>query len=125
MPLFQFIGAILGGGLVVAALSIAWPKLTAQPRPDALSKVREVVIDTEAGQNFANTLGVTDDQLAEPVSLPSLAASAAQTVVTNVVTNTQNTVTTKIIESLVGQFSQLPADKQEQFRQMICTPKAE
>lgn len=125
MPIFQFIGAAIGGGLVVAAVSIAWPMFTAEPRPEALNTVRDVVINTEAGQNFANTLGVTDDAAAQPVSLPSFAASAAQTVVTNVVTNTQNTVTTRIIESLAGQFNQLPKDKQEQFRQTICTSGAE
>jgi len=125
MPTLQFIGAAIGASLVVIVSSLLWPRITSQPRPESLSKVHDVVLETEAGKNLANTLGVTDENTIKPVSLPSLAASAAQSVVSTVVTNTQNTITTRVIESLSKQFDQLPSTDQEKFRQLICTPKSE
>ncbi len=125
MPLFQFIGAAVGAGAVVVFASLVWPKITSQPRPESLDKVRDVVMETEVGKNIANTLGVTNDTTVTPVSISSLAASAAQTVVTNIVKETQNTVTTKVLESAVKQFDQLPQAEQSKFRQLICTPSSE
>lgn len=123
MAVFQFIGAFLGASVVVVTLSLLWPKITRDPQPEPLRNVRDVVMETEAGQNLANVLGVIQDGSTEPVSLQGLAASAAQAVVSSVVTHTQQTVATKLLESLGQKFNELPVAEQERFRTMICQPQ--
>lgn len=122
MPIFQFIGAALGAGAVVVFTSFVWPKLTAQPRPEPLTKVRETVIGTEAGQNLAQTLGVTDETSVTPVSLPSLVGTVAQSAASSVATTVQHAVTNSVIESLSRKVNELPKDQQEKFREIICQP---
>ena len=124
MPTLQFIGAAVGAGMVVIVSSLLWPRLTADPRPEALTKVHDVVLETKAGQDLANTLGVSDEGSIQPVSVSSLASSAVQNVVTAVSTQAQSAVTTHVIEAVVKQVEQLPPQEQEKFRQLICAPAA-
>lgn len=122
MPVLQFIGAAVGAGAVVIAASLLWPRLSPDPRPDALTKVHDVVLETKAGQDLANTLGVSDESTIQPVSVSSLASSAVQNVVTTVSSQAQSAVTTHVLEVVVKQVEQLSPQEQEKFRQLICAP---
>lgn len=122
MPFFQFIGAFLGAGFVVITASLAWPRISSTPRPDALQKVRDVVITTDAGRNYADVLGVTDETLVTPVSVSGFIAGVAGNVVSTVTTNVQNSVRSRVLESIAKQFNELPSDQKEIFRAEICAP---
>jgi hypothetical protein len=124
MPMFQFIGAALASVIIASFASIAWPKFTSQPRPEALTQVRNIVIQTEAGRGVAYVLGVTDEKSAEPVSIASYAATGVNSVVNTVTTSVQEAVTAKVIEQLIGKFNQLPKEQQDAFRTQICKPLA-
>lgn len=122
MQVLQFIGAAVGAGAVIIVTSLLWPRVTADPRPEPLTKVHDAVLETKAGQDLANTLGVSDETSIQPVSVSSLASSAVQNVVTSVSTQAQSAVTTHVLEVVVKQVEQLSPDEQEKFRQLICAP---
>lgn len=122
MPLFQFIGAAFGAGLMLAVTSLVWPRITSDPRPPALTKVRDVVMTTAVGKNAANVLGVTDESKITPVSVTTLVTEGATAALDGVAKTAQHNVTTKLIESLGKQFDSLPEDEKKTFREQICQP---
>lgn len=122
MPVLQFIGAAVGATVMLSITSIVWPKVTSEPRPGALTKVHDMVMETKAGQDLANTLGVSDERAVQPVSISSVASSAVQNAVTAVSSQAQSAVTTHVLEMVVKQVEQLSPQDQEKFRQLICAP---
>lgn len=109
MPLFQFIGAALGASAMVTLASFVWPKVTSQPRPEALSKVYEVVSQTPIGQSIEQVLG---DQTVDVQEIVASKAAEAVTSVTNSVK--RNTV--------LKMFEALPDEEKAAFRAAICEP---
>lgn len=106
MPLFQFIGVAIGASVFVSFASLAWPKVTSQPRPEVLTKVRDVVVQTEVGKGLEQVLGV---------SLGETVASGAAAVVDTVTRSAKQSVIMRMFESL-------SEEEQEAFRAQICTP---
>lgn len=107
--LFQFIGAMIGTGVMVSLASLVWPKITNQPRPELLTRVHDVVVETSLGKNIEGVLGEQTVNMSEVVS------SAANTAVTSVTTSAKQSVILKMFEFL-------SEDEQEEFRAKICTP---
>jgi len=70
MPFFgKFIFTLVTSLVVVSGASLAWPLVTTQPMPELLGKVREFVMQTDAGKQTAETLGVTDTEGVEPINI--------------------------------------------------------
>lgn len=125
MPLFQFIGAAIGGSVVVVFASLLWPRVTSQPRPEALTKVREIAIQTPAGLNLAQVLGVTDESGIQPTSINDVVTTGTNAAIDTVTKSAQHAVTTRILETLGKQFNDLPEDEKATFRAQICVPVQE
>ena len=124
MSFFQFVGAALGAGLMIAITSLVWPRITKDPRPDSLTKVRDVVLTTEVGKNAAQTLGVTNESTVEPVSIATLVVDGAASALQGVAKTAGHTVTAQLVGSLAKQFDSLPEDEKETFRSQICQPSS-
>ncbi len=124
MPLFQFIGAAIGASLVMSVASLVWPLVTTQPRPEALTRVREVVLQTAAGQGVAQVLGVTDEQNAGPVNVQETITNGTNIVIDAVAKSAQHAVTARVLESLVKQFNGLSEEDKASLRAQICVPPA-
>jgi hypothetical protein len=122
MPLFQFLGAAIGATVIIAVISIAWPRLSADPRPEMLTKVREVVIETPPGRSFSEVLGVTDETGVTPVSVSTIITTGTNAAVDMVTKSTQKAVTEKILETLGSQFETLSEEEKASFRAKICAP---
>lgn len=125
MQLFQFIGAALGAGAIMALASLVWPKITNQPRPEALTRMREIVLQTAAGQGVAQGLGVMDESNAEPVNVESAVTNGANMVINTVAKSARHAVTARLMESLAKQFNELPEEDKVSFRAQICEPPAQ
>jgi len=125
MQLFQFIGAAIGGSVFVVFASLIWPRVTNQPRPEALTKVREIAIQTSAGHNLAQVLGVTEESSIQSTSIHDVVTTGTNAAIDAVTKSAQHAVTTKILESLGNQFNNLPEEEKQTFRAQICLPVSE
>lgn len=124
MSLFQFIGAAIGASAIMALASLVWPRVTSQPRPEALIKVRENILETQVGQGVANLLGITDESGAEPINIRSAVTTGTNIVVDAVAKSAQHAVTARVLESLVKQFNGLSEEDKASLRAQICEPAA-
>lgn len=122
MPLFQFIGAAIGASVVISVTSLIWPRVTREPRPEALSRVREVVMQTQMGQGVAQVLGVADETVAMPIDVNSAVSHTATYVIDSVTKSAQRAVTSRLIESIAKQFNELSEEDKASFRAQICVP---
>ena len=121
MPFFgKFILTLVTSLVVVSGASLAWPLLTTQPMPELLGKVREFVMQTDAGKQTAETLGVTDTEGVEPINISSVAASAVSTAVTNASEKVQETATKEIIIQVVKKIETLDPESQTVIKEVIC-----
>ena len=68
MPLFQFIGATIGASVMISVASLVWPKVTTSPRPEALSRVHDLVIQHPIGQQAERVLGVETVDVSQAIS---------------------------------------------------------
>lgn len=122
MPLFQFIGAAIGASVAISVTSLVWPRVTREPRPEALSRVREVVMQTQVGQGVAQVLGVADEAVVQPLDVNSAVTSGATYVINSVTRSAQHAVTARLIESVAKQFNELSEEDKASFRAQICVP---
>jgi hypothetical protein len=125
MPLFQFIGAAVGASAMVTFASLLWPKVTNQPRPEALTRVRDVVINTQIGQGIAQVLGVTDETNVTPVNLNDVITTGTNTAINTITKSAQRAVSSQLLQSLAKQFNELPEEEKATFRAQVCEPPAE
>lgn len=125
MPLFQFIGAAIGATVFVSLTSLLWPKVTSEPRPEALTRVRDVVMQTQVGQGIAQTLGVTDEVGVEPVNVADLVTTGTNAALDTVTKTAQHAVASRLLESVAKQFNELSEEEKATFRAQICQPPAE
>lgn len=125
MSLFRFIGVAIGAGAIMALTSLVWPRVTSQPRPEALTKVRENVLETQVGQGVANLLGVTDELGAEPININSAVTTGTSIVIDSMKKSAQHAVVSQVMESVVKQFNQFSEEDKASFRAQICEPPAE
>lgn len=120
--MFRTIGAVIGGVLVVAVMSVVWPRFSTDPRPEALTRVHDAVLETPLGMNLENVLGVSADSSGQPMSVSAVVATGTNAVVDAVKKSAQRAVTSKILESLAGQFQHLTDEEKAAFRAQICEP---
>jgi len=121
MPfLGKFILTFLTSAVVVSGASLAWPKLTSQPMPAALAKVRDFVLQTDVGWSTAETLGVSDLQGVEPVNISSVAGSVVSNVVTNASEKVQEAATKEVIIQVVKKIETLDPGQQQEIKDAIC-----
>lgn len=121
--MFKFIIVGLGSGIIVSAISLLWPRLTAQPRPAPLEKVHEIILGTQVGQEAAETLGVASPSAITPINPGQIARSVVETVVTTVEKRTQEVVVKNAVKQLNNQFDQLPQEQKQQIQSIICKPQ--
>lgn len=107
---------------VVSVVSLAWPKLTSQPRPGALQKLREYLLKTSPGQNTAMVLGVTQEAKVTPINFNAEVASVSAAIVSGISQKTQEIITHQISLQLINQFHGLSAGAQTEIREAICKP---
>jgi len=121
MPfILKFILTFATSVVVVSGASLAWPKLTSQPMPEVLQKIREFVLQTDPGKQTAETLGVMDIKSVEPINISSVAGSVVSTVVTNTSEKVQETATKEIIIQVVKKIETLDPNSQEAIKEAIC-----
>jgi len=121
-PAVNFIIALAVAVTVVAGGSLAWPRLTNQPRPKILQDVKNVVIKTKVGQDTANVLGVSDESQIKPVNLGSVASGALGQVKTAVQNRVQEVIVGNAVNQLRQQFDQLSPEQKGQIQQIFCQP---
>jgi hypothetical protein len=123
MWLFQFVAALVITGGSVGLVSLAWPRISNEPRPAPLEYVRDYVVTTPLGNQAAQILGVNDDKSAGPIDLGSVASSVAGSVVSSVEEKAQEFVARKAAEQLMERIHALPPDQQQQVLELLCTPQ--
>ncbi len=116
----KFIGVLLFAVVAVALVSLAWPLFTTQPRPEPLTKVRDLVIGTTVGQNVAAVLGVQDEQQVMPIDPSTVASSVAQSAVTAVEKRATDVLVTHATRELVNGFNQLSPEQKGALQSIIC-----
>lgn len=121
--MFKFIIVGLGSGVLVSIASLVWPRLTVQPRPAPLEKVREIVIQTEIGKNAAEILGVASPSSVTRINPSQIARTAVESVVTTVEKRAQEVVVENAVKQLSNQFNGLPQEQKQQIQSVICKPQ--
>lgn len=121
MPfIFQFILTLATAAVVVSGASLVWPKVTSKTIPEPLTKVREMVLQTDFGKQAAATLGVSDTTLVEPINVSSVAGAVVSNVVSNASQQVQDAATKEIIIQVVKKIETLQPDQQEAIKKEIC-----
>lgn len=121
MPIIgKFIITLVTSAFVVSGTSLFWPRLTSAPMPEALQKVREFVLTTATGKQAAQTLGVSDDTVVEPINIQSVASEAVSTVVSSASEKVQKEATKEVIIQVVKKIETLNPDQQEEIKDAIC-----
>ncbi len=115
---FQFILVALSSAAVVVTASLGWPRITASPRPEPLTKVHDFVVETPVGRKLANTLGVTDEANIEPVNISSVAGSVSF----EIQKRAQSAVLSTVVQQLLKQYGQLSQEQQQDIQTLICQP---
>ena len=121
-PAANFIIALVVATVTIAGGSLAWPRLTKQPRPKLLQDVKNVFIKTPIGVQTANILGVSDEAHVKPVNLGSVAAGAIGEVKTVVQNRVQAIIVGNAVNQLHQQFERLSPDQKTQIQEIICKP---
>ena len=122
MGALQFIFVFIAAGATAVAGSLLWPKFTATARPKPLQDVRDVVIQTQIGKNAATILGVQDESSVKPVNVASAASSVVTNIISTIEKKSQEIVTRQVVEQLVRQVDQMPAEQKKQVQEIICKP---
>lgn len=117
----NIIVSLLLSALTVAGASIAWPRLTNQPRPAPLEQVNSIVKDTPLGKSFADILGVSS-QSAEPINVASEASKLTASIMKTAQERAAKIIVTQSVRQLLAQISNLPAEDQAQIHELLCTP---
>ena len=121
MPfIFQFILTLAASVAVISGTSLLWPRFTSKPSPEPLTKVREVVLQTDVGRQAAQILGVSDTNTIEPVNVSSVAGSVVSNALTNVQQQVQDAATREVIIQVVKKIETLNPSQQEEIKKAIC-----
>jgi phosphotransferase system IIB component len=121
-PVANFILALVVATVTIAGGSLAWPRITTQPRPKLLQDVKNIVIKTSVGKETANVLGVSDEAHVAPINLGKVAAGAAGQVKTMIQNRVQAIIVGNAVNQLHQQFERLSPDQKKQIQQSICNP---
>lgn len=119
----NLIVSVLLTAVTVAGASIAWPRLTRQPRPEPLEQVNSIVKDTPLGKSFANILGVSS-QSAEPINVASEASKLTANIIKTAQERAAKIVVTQAVRGIFAQMGNLPPEDQAQIHDLLCTPSS-
>lgn len=121
-PVVQFTLAVAVALTSLAGGSLAWPRLTREPRPQLLQQVHDYAIKTIPGQQAAQVLGVSDETQAEPINLGKLAADGVNGVKITLQKRMQTIVVGNAVNELTRQFDKLPDDQKLYIQEALCKP---
>lgn len=121
-PVIQFVMALAVAATTLAGGSIAWPKLTSQPRPQLLQQVHDFVIRTPAGQRTADVLGVSDESRVEPINIGVIAGNGVTAIKQSVQNRIQTIVVGNAVNELTRQFDRLSEDQKQTIQEALCKP---
>lgn len=122
-PVVQFTLAITVAIASLAGGSLAWPRLTRDPRPQLLQQVHDVAIRTVPGQRAAEVLGVSDERQAEPINLGKMAADGVNGMKGALQRRVQTIVVGNAVNELTRQFDRLPVDQKLYIQEALCKPQ--
>jgi len=117
----QLVLAVAVFGITLSGGSLVWPRVTSQPRPQLLQEVHDAVIKTPQGEQAAQVLGVTTDNV-QPVNLGQIAGTIGNDIKTAAQKRAQTIITAQIVGQLSNGYDKLPKDQQQQLQQIICKP---
>lgn len=121
MPfIFQFILTLGTTLAVISGASLVWPKVTDAPSPEPLTKVREMVLQTDLGKQAAQRLGLTEDGAGETVNVSSVAGAVVTNVISGVGEKVQDAATKEIIIQVVRKIETLEPEQQQEIKKAIC-----
>lgn len=120
MFLIRFLGSAVIAGVLTVGASFYWPRLTGQPRPQALQSVYDYVLGTKTGQEAAESLGAMDETPINTSTIQEAGSQVATGVVTVVTEKVQTIVIEKVVEELVKRYDILPPVEQEKVKEQIC-----
>jgi hypothetical protein len=121
-PVANFIIALIVAVVTISGGSLAWPKITSQPRPKLLQDVKNIVIKTSIGKDTATVLGVSDEAHITPVNLGQVASGAVGQVKTVIQNRVQAVIVGNAVNQLHQQFERLSTDQKTQIQEIICKP---
>ena len=110
---------VLAAGATVVIVSIGWTKFTDKPEPEALSKIRDIALETSVGTKVADVLGVSDDL---QIDVSSVAGSLVGAVGNAVKSKATDIVIHQAIEQISSQYNNLSSDQKKQIQELICKP---
>ncbi len=120
--MIKFVSALLIAGAFVVGVSLMWPRLTSQPRPEVLTQVRDFIVQTPQGYEAANVLGVSDERNVEPFDIRVTAQTIAYNIMNSLRERATDVVVTHAVRQLQKKYEELPPDQQAQLQQIICVP---
>lgn len=120
MQLIKYFFVVVGTVAAVTLASLLWPKFSNRPRPEPLTKVREMVVETPLGREVASLLGVADESGVGSVDLTTTAASLAGSVASTVSQKAQETVVSGIVTQMLRQYETLPQPQKEKVQEAVC-----
>ena len=109
--MLRFIFTLVAAGISVFGVSLLWPRLTNQPRPPILQEVHDTGLQTAAGQQAAQALGVSDEAKVEPLSGAAIVGGAVGAL--------KDAVQKRAETIIVAQVTQQLTQNQE-LRELIC-----
>ena len=122
-PVVQFVLALAVAATALGGGSLAWPRITAKPRPVLLQNVHDFVVKTPVGQRTADVLGVTDESSVEPVNLGEVASTIVNSAKSAAQQRIQKIVIGNAVNELTRQYDRLPEDQKQYIQQALCTPQ--
>ena len=121
----QFFAVLLASTIALASGSLLWYKVTKSPRPEVLTKVRDVLLTTPVGKQAAGMLGVEDESKVEPINVSSVAGSIVSSVATSVEKQVQNVVVGQVVTQIAKQYDGFNSEQKKQLEELICKPKSQ
>lgn len=121
----KFILASLSTGAIIVTASLGWGRFSTNPRPEPLTKVHDIVIETPIGRKLANTFGVSDETNVEPINISSVAAEVAGSVGLEVQKRAQSAVLSTVVGQLIRQYGQFSTEQQKEIQTLICQPNTQ
>ncbi len=116
-----FVLALVVSVFTLSGGSLLWPKFTAAPRPQLLQQVHDIVVKTPPGEQAAQVLGVSTDDV-QPINLGEVANSVVTNIKTAAQKRAQTIIMAQVTSQLTNQYEKLSKDQQEKLQQIICTP---
>lgn len=107
---------VLGGG------SLLWVRFTARPRPKLLQDVRDTVINTAAGRQAADALGVSNESEVTPINVGQTVTSGVSGVKQAVQDRIQTIIVQNAVRQLEERLEHLSPQQQKYVQEIICTP---